>query len=265
MAKKVENISQKTTDYILGSVGFIFPRTEKELDNFNRLYSGSEFDLGEYTLNPDKAFNDTKLNSKAGKTKLKFEISKNTYFKRAVLAAEITSHLYSEPTFGSVKLQKLMFLCENIDSMNINFEYSKQAAGPYDNKFMHSIGIEFKRQGWFKVEKVKSGKIYRNVFVPLDKFGTHKDYFNRYFLKYQEKIQWIIDTFRKEKTDRVELIATLYACWMELSVNKRIISDEALLTLLYDWSVEKQKFSRLSAIQAIQWMKENNVAPCEIC
>ncbi len=265
MAKKVENISQTTTDYILGSVGFIFPRTEKELDNFNRLYSDTNFNLGEYTLNPDKVFNDTLLNSKTEKTKLIFEISKNTYFKRAVLAAEITSQLYSESTYGSVKLQKLMFLCENIDSMNINYEYSKQAAGPYDNKFMHSIGFVFEKQGWFKIEKVKSGKISRTVFSPLDKLGTHKDYFNRYFPKYQEKIQWMIDTFRKERTDRVELIATLYACWMELRSNNQIISDDALLTLLYDWSKEKQKFSRLTALEGIQWMKENNVVPSSNC
>ena len=68
MAKKVEDISQRTTDYILGSVGFIFPRTEKELDNFNRLYSDYEFDLGEYSLDPDKTFMNSKINLKIVKS-----------------------------------------------------------------------------------------------------------------------------------------------------------------------------------------------------
>jgi len=262
MAKKIKDIDPKTTDYILGSVGIIFPRTERELDNFNRLFSENNFDLGDYTPNPDKIIEKQHDKTFSKKAKLKFSSKKNTYFKRTVLAAEITSQLYMEPTFGTVKLQKLMFLCENIDEMNISFEYSKQAAGPYDNKFMHSIGSEFLKHNWFKVEKIKSGNIYRNIFTPLEKAGCHKEYYQHYFPNKQEKIQWFIDTFRKEKTDWVELIATLYACWMELLTSRKIVSEESLLVLLYDWSKEKQKYTKTKALEAIQWMNENNVVPC---
>jgi len=261
MAKKLTEITQNSIDQIMGSVGYIFPRTEKELDNFNNLYSDTVFDLDDYILNPDKIINNSKQDIRTPSTKFKFESNRNSYFKRAVLAAEIASQLYNEPTFGQVKFQKLMFLCENIDGMNISYEYSKQAAGPYDNKLMHSIGNEFEKQRWFKIVKENSGKYSRNVFVPMENFGNHKQYFNRYFIQVSEKIQWLIDTLRKEKTDWVELIATLYACWMELELNKKIVSENTLLPLLYSWSKEKQKYSQSSALSAIQWMKENNVIP----
>ncbi len=261
MEKRIDT-DQKTVDYIFGSVGLIYPRTELELDNFNKLYSEVEFDLDGYLLNPDRAFAETITTEITnGRNKFKFECSENTYFKRAVLAAEITTQLYFEPTFGNVKLQKLMFLCENIEEVNINFEYSKQAAGPYDNKFMHSIGAEFKRQGWFKVEREKNGDYFRNKYVPLEKFGNHKEYFSHYFSCNQERILWFIDTFRKEKTDQVELVATLYACWKELLSQNRLISDDNLISLLYDWSKEKKKYSRRNIIYAIEWMKDNKVIP----
>ena len=261
MATERKDNDQDKVDHILASMGFIFPRTENELDSFNKLFSGQDYELKDYKINPDEIISNTGPSKKASSEKLSFESRKKTYFKRAVLAAEIASQLYEEPTFGHVKLQKLMFLCENIEGMNISYEYSKQAAGPYDNKFMHSIDYELKRQKWFEVKKEKSGLITRYTFVPLDNFDGHKLYYNRYFAHHQEKIQWFIDTFRKEKTYKVELIATLYACWMELVNKNQLINNNALLSLLYSWSKQKQKYSEKEALNAIQWMIDNEVTP----
>lgn len=261
MATKGKETEQSKIDHILASAGFLFPRTEPELSSFNKLYSDKEYELSGYVINPNKLIKYSEPKQEDISLKLSFESKKNTYFKRAVLAAEIASQLHQEPTFGHVKFQKIMFLCENIENMNINYKYSKQAAGPYDNRFMHSIDYELKRQKWLEVKKEKSGSFTRCSFIPLEKFEGHKLYYNRYYTNQHEKIQWFIDTFRKEKTDNVELIATLYACWMELNKKNHPITDEALLALLYSWSKEKQKYSENIALRAIQWMKDNNVVP----
>lgn len=261
MAKKLTEIPQSSVDQIMGSVGYIFPRTEKELDNFNNLYSDTEFDLNDYIIDPDEIINNCTQKIKTPLTIFKFESNQNSYFKRVVLAAEIASQLYNEPTFGQIKFQKLMFLCENIDGINISFEYSKQAAGPYDNRLMHSIGKELEKRKWFRIEVENSGKYSRKVFVPMESLGSHRQYFDRYFDQVNEKIQWLIDSLRKEKTDWVELIATLYACWIELKLDNKIVSEDTLLPLLYSWSKEKQKYTQLNALSAIHWMKENNVFP----
>src|SRR4051812_3853195 len=49
----------------------------------------------------------------------------NTFFKRVVLAAEIASQMHKEPTFGRIKFQKLVYLCEHAASINLNERYSK--------------------------------------------------------------------------------------------------------------------------------------------
>ncbi|MEX0980467.1 MAG: hypothetical protein WDZ47_00120 [Bacteroidales bacterium] len=74
----------------------------------------------------------------------------------------------------------MIYLCENVIGLDFNFRYSKQAAGPFDRKLMHSIDQEFQRQGWFIVgrEKTKYAKI---TYTPGEKFNSHKLYFNRYY------------------------------------------------------------------------------------
>lgn len=261
MAAREKDIDQGKVDHLLASMGFIFPRTEDELDSFDELYSGYEFEIKDFKIDSEKLIKKNEPLDDEGITTFNHENNKNTYFKRVVLAAEIASQLYNEPTFGNVKFQKLVFLCENIRGININYQYSKQAAGPYDNRFMHSIHSAFEKQKWFKVKREKVGNMTRYVFVPLEKLNDHKSYYNGYFRKYQDKIQWIIDTFRKERTQIVELIATLYACWIELESRKIPVTDAGLLNLLYTWSEEKQKYSEETALKAIYWMKEIGLIP----
>lgn len=260
MASKKIDIDQAIVDNVLSSMGFTFPRTEIEIDSFDELYSNSAYELKEYNLNPDDLINKCHSSIKA-KLSVSIKKDKNTYFKRVVLAAELASQLHTEPTFGYVKFQKLMFLCENIEGMNINHIYTKQAAGPYDNKLMHTIGYDLRKLKWFEVKKEVSGNRSRYIFVPMEKSDGHAQYFDRYFDNFRDKIQWFINTFRKEKTDKVELIATLYACWLEL-INERLpVTDNRLIKRLYAWSETKQKYSSDDAITAIKWMKDNNVVP----
>jgi hypothetical protein len=261
MEPEGKNTEQNEVNHLLASMGFIFPRTEEELDSFNVLYSDCDYELENFSLDPGKLIKESESKGKGLIAKKGDNGNRSSYFKRAVLAAEIATQLYTEPTFGHVKFQKLMFLCENIEGMNIDYSYSKQAAGPYDNRFMHSIEIELEKRKWFQVKKEKSGTFTKCVFIPLENFEGHKQYYKRYFVQNEEKIQWFIDTFRKEKTDKVELIATLYACWLELINKQQIVNETSLLTLLYSWSKEKQKYSEVTALKAIQWMKGNGVTP----
>ncbi|GET20674.1 hypothetical protein [Prolixibacter denitrificans] len=261
MATKGRSLDQSKVDHILASTGFIFPRTEHELDYFNNLYADWDSELKNCLGDPDKIFAEEEKKMNTNLPLAKNGRNKNTYFKRAVLAAEITSQLYEEPTFGHVKLQKLMFLCENIEGMNIRNHYSKQVAGPYDNKFMHSIDHEFKKQGWFNVKREKRGVITRYLYAPSNNYGSHRRYYNRYFSSSKGRIQWFIDVFKKAPFHKVELVATLYGCWLELIEKNQLVNDESLIKLLYDWSEQKKKFAWEDAQKAIRWMIENGVTP----
>lgn len=185
----------------------------------------------------------------------------NLYFKRAVLAAEIASQLYEEPTFGHVKFQKIVYLGEQLCELNADASYSKQAAGPYDRKFMHSIDDQFKRQNWFEVKIEKSGTYSKYKYTPLETVDNYKKYFSNYYSNFNDEIQWLIDTFKKRKTDDVELIATLFYCWKEILESSDIFSENLLIERFYKWSKEKGKFSKESVAKGISWMKENELIP----
>jgi len=258
MGKRIDNKNELESNDQLGSLGFIFPRNEKELDEFEKLYSGFNHTIKNFQVCPDIKTIETVVKKPI---KIIGKVKDVSFFKRAVLAAEIASKLHGENTFGHVKFQKLLYLCEQASNLPIDSHYSKQAAGPFDRIFMHVIDKEFEKQKWFQVkqETTKIGKRY--IYEPLDRSDAYKQYYNRYFSDFNERIQQIIEIFKKSKTDEVEVIATIYACWVELLSKKESITIERINELFYNWSVEKKRFTEDKVAKAFEWMKENELYP----
>jgi hypothetical protein len=188
-------------------------------------------------------------------------IKDNTFFKRVTLAAEIATQMHKEPTFGRIKFQKLMYLCEHAASMGLNDRYSKQAAGPFDRKFMHSIETQFAKNKWFRVEKKQDGKYNRSVYTPLEKADDYKKFYNSYFKAHGEKIQYILDLFKKLKTDTTEIAATLFACMIELNGEGISITEANLLEKFYAWSEAKGRFDNKDVVNTWSWMIEKQIVP----
>ena len=188
--------------------------------------------------------------------------SKALFFKRVVLAAEIIYNLHCERTFGHVKLQKLMYLFEQVSNMKLSSRYTKQAAGPYDAKFMHSIDRELVRLKWFDIA-IKQGSKYNTYEYSLgEKVESYKSYFNNYYSENVNSIKWLIDTFGKPQTKKVELVATIYSCLEEFITNKEEFSSDLLLQRVVDWSKEKKKkFTAKDISNAHEWMIEKGLVP----
>lgn len=184
---------------------------------------------------------------------------RSTYFKRVVLAAEIANQLHREWTFGRVKFQKLVYLCEHAVEMNLQNRYSKLAAGPFDRKFMHTIEKEFESRKWFRVDKVPNGTITRSKYSPLENLENYKPYFQSYFGNQNESITHIINLFRTASTDKSEIAATLYACRIELLNKQQQISMEVVLQLFYEWSEQKQRFPEDTVLSVWHWMVANDL------
>jgi hypothetical protein len=183
------------------------------------------------------------------------------FFKRVVLAAEIAYQLHNEITFGHVKFQKMVYLCEHASQMNINDRYVKQVAGPYDRKFMHSIDKELQRNKWFKVERIIQNSKARFKYVPLEKCENYKNYYSSYFDTAEQKIAYLIELFKKVKTDTIEIVATIYGCLIELKEQHITINEENLLNGFYMWSEAKSRFQKEHVIATWKWMEEKNIVP----
>ena len=187
--------------------------------------------------------------------------NQSIYFRRVVLAAEIVYQLHTEFTFGRVKFQKLVFLCENACNMELNQRYTKFAAGPFDNRFMHSINKEFKRLKWFDVKIRVSGDYRVPVYSKSENVEKYKNYYQNMYGEFDYSIQKIIETFRKQKTRQVELVATIYSCILEIFKDKKTVTEENLIKLFYSWAKEKKKFSKKEILQTLKWMIENKIMP----
>jgi len=185
----------------------------------------------------------------------------NVHFKRSVWAAEIADRLCNEPTFGHVKMEKLLFLTENLCEIDIGSNYHRDAAGPYDNRAIRSIDSQLKKQNWFEV--VRQDKGYR--YIPLVKRGGHKDYFNKYYSDILPVFDKVINTLRNWDTERCEIVATLYSAWKDLTnTTQQYTDDDIINEVLNNWHESKKRIPKERWQKALDWMRKNDFTPIKI-
>jgi hypothetical protein len=242
-------MSQNYIKY-LNKTGIKFPETASELDEFADTFEDFNYSITEEDVDPYKILREAKAEKSISKP------TNKDYFKRTVLAAEILIQLNEDNHIGHLKLQKLLFLCQNSTNMILHTNFLKQAMGPYDPRLMRSIDIQLEKQQWFKYNGDSFPK-----YKPLEKCGTHSTWFNRFFNTETDKIYSLIETFRLFSSDQIEIVATLFACWKKAIKENYIISDSLLIKAFYDWDPSKNRFSENQLINAIGWMKEKGIYP----
>jgi type I restriction enzyme S subunit len=176
--------------------------------------------------------------------------------KLLTLAAEIVWQLHTQPTFGHLKLQKLIYLCQKTADMKLPTNFLKQAMGPYDPALMRSLDIALKENQWFEYQQGD-----RLKYKPLNKAGSHKANFNKYFANDLTDIQFLIDNFKSLKSEIIEIVATLYACLDTILASKSIYSEALLLQRFYEWSDAKEKFNENEVKRVFKRMVEIGLVP----
>lgn len=238
-------------DDLFNSIGFGFPENSDQLKTFENVFKNYAYEADVNKIDPERIFDSLKS---AKETKPK--IRNIEYHKRTVLAAEIVYRLKDEWSLGHLKLQKLIYLCQNAMNMSIHANFLRQSMGPYDPTLMRSLDKQFEEKKWFKFQPEDFPK-----YIPLEKVGGHKEWYEKYFSKSSDKVDFIIEEFRKMKTSDIELVATIFACWTNLKDRAEEITNENLIAAVYEWSKEKVKFTKEEILQAIEWMKKKNIIP----
>ena len=184
--------------------------------------------------------------------------SANVHFRRSVLAAEIADRLCEESTFGHVKMEKMLFLTERLCHIDIGSHYHRDAAGPYDNNALRSIDSQLKKQKWFDMQRTEKG----NRYVPMQNRGKHKSYFDRYYSGVVPMFDKIINTFKSQRTEQCEIVATLYSAWEDLLRTQKPFTDADIVNeVLNNWHESKKRISKERWLNAIQWMRDNGFVP----
>jgi len=231
--------------------------SEKELEACK---AAPDWEPAEKLLERIKSGKETsgKREKKSTKKSPKKKIHHVEYYKRTLLAAEIVWQLHKQPTLGHLKLQKLIYLCQESGNMQLPTNFLQQAAGPYDPQMARSIDKQLKIKKWFAF---RLGEMLK--YEPLEKAGEHQADFRKYYANDIDNIQKVIDLFKTAKSDQIEIVATLYACWKKIIRGKVVFSENLLIKRFYKWSEEKSKYPESRVKKAAEWMREKGIVPAK--
>lgn len=174
-------------------------------------------------------------------------------FAKQVLSGKIVSLFKDDPHFTHIKFQKLQYLAEHLAEVDLNWNYYRQSAGPYDPKFMHTVAFKLKVSKWFEERK------YR--FYPLEKVDKIEGYYEGYFKPVATRLDSLFSALKQSTEDEAEIVATLYAVWNNMIIKKEHINDDVIVSTFFEWSDRKKKYTQPQVSKALGWMKKNGFAP----
>ncbi len=161
---------------------------------------------------------------------------------------------------AQTQLRKPNHLCECIAQLEeIGGEYRRKAAGPLDNKLIYSVEEELKKQKWFETYELKG---YGHGYRPLSKAGGHRIYFTRWWPQKGQTVVNMIELMRSWKTQRCEILSTVYAAWNDLIIWGKPITDDFIIReVLERWHEGKKSITEQRWRSAISWMREKGLMP----
>lgn len=174
-------------------------------------------------------------------------------FAKLVLAGKIISECKDSREFTNIKFQKLQHLAEHLMEADLNLNYYNQAAGPYDNRFMHTLHNKMSQQKWFASHNYK--------YASLEKSKEIDGHFSKYFGTGAEQFLKLIKLLGKATEDQCEIISTLYAVWNDRIIKEEPTENDLLIEDFFNWSERKHKYTAKQLNDAVQWMKDNELEP----
>ena len=184
--------------------------------------------------------------------------------KRLAVAGLLVSGLHADVNFGRTKFVKLFYLADASIGSDLKMEYAREAAGPLDQRALYNskIGIEAlaDRYQYFSVRS--EGKFVR--YLRRDNLDGLVRRAKQILGKNEvQEINRVIELFRDLKTEQAEIIATLYACWNDILLERPALVNDAIITreFLKHWHPAKSRFSRSRLAKALAWMRSNNMVP----
>lgn len=175
-------------------------------------------------------------------------------FAKQVLGGKIVSFFKDDKNFTHIKFQKLQYLAEHIAEEDLLWNYYRQIAGPYDNKFMHNVASKLKQNKWFEERKYK--------FYALEKVNDIEKYYSSYFQNKHEKLNNLFSILKNASQKVCEAIATIYAVWNNHIILKQSFNKERIKNDFFEWSERKDNvFTEDEFEKALLWMQKHEIIP----
>ena len=183
---------------------------------------------------------------------------------RAAVGFEVVRRLAHRPTFGRVKLQKIVYLAETYAGLEeLGGSYQREAAGPLDRKLIADIETLLQRDGEVLVAQPdgRGSAVAYRFSGPRPK--VEREDLGRLLGDRRERFEQVLTKVGDLDTKGAEAVATLYAVWNDALLDQSMVSDERIITgFLTEWHPEKPlKFKRDELHTWLGWMRRNGIIP----
>ena len=187
---------------------------------------------------------------------------KTPSFTAKVIAFAYRSHLPlgTENTFGRVKAQKALHLCESVGMVDLGRNPMKDAAGP--NDFQHMLAAEdwAKANQFFEFEPRRTGSGY--TFKKLARFEAIVAEGIAALKPVQGQLEKAIALIAPMKSEQAELLATVHAAWNNLILDNAEATEEAIIyEARENWHASKLKFADSKFREAIATIRIKDIIP----
>ncbi|MDP9574075.1 UNVERIFIED_ORG: type I restriction enzyme S subunit [Agrobacterium larrymoorei] len=183
---------------------------------------------------------------------------------RSALGFEIVRRLAHRPTFGRVKLQKIIYLAETYAGIEeLGGSYQREAAGPLDRMLIANIETLLQQDRELLIEQPEGrGSAVSYRFVE-QRPKAEKEELGSLLGHRRERFEQVLTKVGDLDTKGAEAVATLFAVWNDALLDRSTISDEGIITgFLTEWHPEKPlKFKRDELHTWLGWMRRNGIIP----
>lgn len=187
---------------------------------------------------------------------------KDTDLHAGILAMVIDAHEKSPEhhmKLSHVKGEKIVHLVEAHIGIYLGRNPRKDAAGPDDFPHLKKVESRAMKAGWFGVKKLRVGQTYVSkqgmpkIIQKVKETLPHEDL---------SRIEALIRTFLPFELEHTEVIATLYAGWNNLLLERKNPTDEEIVyESRENWSKRKLGIERETFFKALKWVKEHALIP----
>ncbi len=174
------------------------------------------------------------------------------------------SQLYEEKSFGRVKFQKVLYLCEYVCHLEgLESNYHKAAAGPLDEALLTKIEKELRQLQWIDTVSSPSNKYNERIsYASLNKLNDYQNWYDKYWGDENENIQHLIGLLRFANTEKCEMIATLYAAWNDLIIKGFTVPDDNLIIKeVFEWHKKKKRLTKEQWQKELSFMRKQKLIP----
>jgi type II restriction/modification system DNA methylase subunit YeeA len=182
--------------------------------------------------------------------------------QRLAVICTLVNRLADDINFGRTKMAKLFYLADVTQGLDLDTQYYREAAGPLDIRALYHrrTGIEalavqnnyiVVSQAGAKVKYRRGSRITAGMEMAKEILGSHRKPLNK-----------MIDLFRPLDTRQCEIVATLYACWNDVLIERRNATDEVIVAeFLESWHERKRRFPKARLLKALKWMRTHGLVP----